>query len=428
MSVEDQLAREAVRDLLKEINKKVFTQKKEAIGKFVSYIESAQPKMTASTIELLLAGERKYLGILSGIGAMNWKGAFQKYTSSLLDLLQFLLSGQFEQCTIAQRVFLSLDPSLHEAMCLNLHTKKKSGHEAAATWILKFLSQNGREVKDALPTEGKKNRRPRRSSAESVSNLTQASTSDVVLDLRSTSRSSISAIQYNNGEDNVISDSKKKKGFMKFLTGFFGRRPNQISLEKKGILKSAKIFGQPLDEVIQNYGKNGIPNVVVDCVEHLKRDHLMHEGLFRIPGNNTNIIALKQKYDYGDTPDLSKESANDVSGLLKLYFRDLPQPLFSWDKYDDLLKAHDALSTDNGESLRKVTSTCPENRKRLMKFLFEFLHLLSLNHAVNKMKPRNIAICLAPNLIRPEVETLQSVAQDSSAVTGIIRFFYRRCG
>eukprot|EP00954_Amorphochlora_amoebiformis_P003619 279963-Amorphochlora_amoeboformis.AAC.1 len=202
----------------------------------------------------------------------------------------------------------------------------------------------------------------------------------------------------------ITGDSKRKKGFMKYLSGFFHKRPDQKVLQKQGILKAAGVFGAPLSEVVRIHGKQGLPAVIVDCVTVLRTKHLLHEGLFRIPGNNTNIIALKQRYDYGGQVDLNGETANDVSGLLKLYLRDMPEPLFPWEFYDEFLNAFERKSVDGGQAIRYIVSSIPEPRRRLIKYLFEYLFLLSLNSSVHKMAPRNLAICLAPNILRPEVE------------------------
>jgi len=435
MSIEDRLSREAVKDMLKEINKKMFTQKKEAITKFISYIKAVQPKLSPSTVEYLFVGERKLPGIVQAIGHLNWKGQFHKYTNVLLDLVQILLSSDYEHNKIARKVFLRLEPSQLSGLCLHDHMKKKSGNMKAAEWILNFATENGRTIADSNQDSKRSHRKT--NSAVPAQSLTSSSDNALIINkpqqqqqkqyhhhMKSTSAVILGTVHQKHASTGcVTSDAKKKKGFMNFLSGFFNKRPDQKALVKQGIMKAASVFGAPLDAVIQSFGKNGLPAVVVDCVEKLQRDHLTHEGLFRIPGNNTTIIQLKQKYDYGESVNMFSETANDVSGLLKLYLRDMPEPLFPWDMYDSFLNAWDTVREDGGAGLRAVAKSIPPSRQRLMKYLFNYFHILSLNHAINKMKARNIAICLAPNVLRPKVETLQSVAHDAPAVTGIVRWF-----
>lgn len=42
----------------------------------------------------------------------------------------------------------------------------------------------------------------------------------------------------------------------------------------------------------------------------------------------------------------------------------------------------------------------PENNKRLLREVIQFLHVLSLNEHLNHMTAENLAIVMAPNIIR----------------------------
>lgn len=425
MSIGDKLCREAIKELLREINKKMFTQKKEAITKFIVYITETQPKLSTSSMEYLLVGD-KSPGIIQGIGQRTWKGSFHKFTNVLLDLLQILLSSEYEHSNVAKKVFLSLGPATISEMQLSDHQKKKSGNNDVASWMIQYLESNSKTLADAakggMMQREKKDRKSRSAKSIDITRLNtrqQASKSVSVADMRahdSTTRF--------HSEQCIMTDSKKKKGFMNYLSGFFNRRPNKGALEKKGILQAAKVFGAPFEQLCRE-GKNGLPAVVRDCVNHLQA-HLTHVGLFRIPGNATNILALKQKYDYGGEIDLSEETANDVSGLLKLYLRDMQEPLLTWDNYESIVEAYDSIRSDGGSALQSVIDTLPACRTRLLYYICGFFRSLSEHSEVNMMKPRNIAICLAPNILRPKVETLQSVAKDAPAVTGTIKWLIEK--
>ena len=64
------------------------------------------------------------------------------------------------------------------------------------------------------------------------------------------------------------------------------------------------------------------------------------EGIFRLSGSAVLIQEYKQKFDNGD--DVSFENESDphaVAGLFKLYFRELPAPVMTWEHYDDFIIA-----------------------------------------------------------------------------------------
>ncbi len=77
------------------------------------------------------------------------------------------------------------------------------------------------------------------------------------------------------------------------------------------------------------------------------------EGIFRISGVKSQVDKLRTQFEEG-TPtihmhlrlsgkvvDFNKvEDPNVVSGLLKMYFRELPEPLLTFDLFDQFLATY----------------------------------------------------------------------------------------
>ncbi len=65
-------------------------------------------------------------------------------------------------------------------------------------------------------------------------------------------------------------------------------------------------------------------------------------GLFRVPGHALEIERIKKLLDNGETPDFSNmeimNKVHSVGGALKMYFRDLPEPLLTYDKFDAFIE------------------------------------------------------------------------------------------
>jgi hypothetical protein len=60
--------------------------------------------------------------------------------------------------------------------------------------------------------------------------------------------------------------------------------------------------------------------------------------LFRIPGNNAEIEAMKEAVEAGEGLDFSKCSEiHVVAGLLKEYFREVPEPIFTFSLYEEII-------------------------------------------------------------------------------------------
>jgi hypothetical protein len=63
------------------------------------------------------------------------------------------------------------------------------------------------------------------------------------------------------------------------------------------------------------------------------------EGIFRVPANSNDVEECKDKIDDGEKIDLSLLDSHTVGGLLKLYLKELPEPLFTFNKFDEFLQA-----------------------------------------------------------------------------------------
>jgi hypothetical protein len=92
--------------------------------------------------------------------------------------------------------------------------------------------------------------------------------------------------------------------------------------------------------------------------------------------------------------DYKKEGCNeaDVSSILKKYFRDLPEPLFTvelQDKFQSLGEIEDV--EEKNQKFKEYFKLMPEvNRQVIKQFLF-FLHMVSANSNINMMTTQNLA-------------------------------------
>ena len=98
-------------------------------------------------------------------------------------------------------------------------------------------------------------------------------------------------------------------------------------------------FGAPLAEAVEHCGPRGIdvclPAVVYRCLEYLEmKDAASEEGIFRMSGSNTLIKGLRNRFNAeGDYDFLGYDEpyydVHAVASLLKLYLRELPQPVLT---------------------------------------------------------------------------------------------------
>lgn len=109
------------------------------------------------------------------------------------------------------------------------------------------------------------------------------------------------------------------------------------------VLKPNPVFAVDLTKLMQRDGQE-VPLVVVKCTEAVEASGLKTVGLYRISGTSTQIQRLKSLFDRScASVDLSTEEngmdVNNITSVLKLWFRELPDPLFPQSSYQHFMNA-----------------------------------------------------------------------------------------
>ncbi|KAF9368362.1 hypothetical protein CPC16_005427, partial [Podila verticillata] len=109
---------------------------------------------------------------------------------------------------------------------------------------------------------------------------------------------------------------------------------------KKALMKSTQVFGGSLTV---ECGRT-IPNVVELCVKTIEARGLSTAGIYRVSGHMSSIQNLKRAFNEGlDVEKLIEKEPdiNTIAALLKLYFRELREPLMLFDFYPSFIAAAD---------------------------------------------------------------------------------------
>uniref|UniRef100_A0A4W5NDL1 Rho GTPase activating protein 11A n=1 Tax=Hucho hucho TaxID=62062 RepID=A0A4W5NDL1_9TELE len=160
-----------------------------------------------------------------------------------------------------------------------------------------------------------------------------------------------------------------------------------------------KVFGLPLESLLQYNVENGsIPCFLMDACTSLL-EHVDTEGLFRKSGSIVRLKALRVKLDNGERC-LSTALPCDVAGLVKQFFRELPDPVMPTELHDAFLKAQQ-LPTKEDRTYATLLLSCvlPDRNMSILRYFFGFLNKVSQRSGVNKMDSSNLSVILAPNLL-----------------------------
>ncbi|XP_041069818.1 rho GTPase-activating protein 11A-like [Carcharodon carcharias] len=163
-------------------------------------------------------------------------------------------------------------------------------------------------------------------------------------------------------------------------------------------ITSSEVFGTPLHALPQCtvLEHTTVPQFLVDACVYLGK-HIHTEGLFRKSGSVIRLKALKAKVDQGEKC-ITMAPPCDVAGLVKQFFRELPEPLLPAELHEAFFKAQQLQNDDSITATILLSCLLPERTADTLRYFLNFLKNVSLRSEDNKMDASNLAVVIAPNL------------------------------
>ncbi|XP_023243022.1 protein FAM13B-like [Centruroides sculpturatus] len=168
---------------------------------------------------------------------------------------------------------------------------------------------------------------------------------------------------------------------------------------------NSKVFGTPLEILIQkNSSDTPVPYIIMRICQYIEKKGCASNGLFRISGNARLIERLKLSFDQtGDAPLETEGDVASAAALLKLFLRELPDPLIPASMHQAFLSA----AKTNGQSkeecikqLKNLVQRLPLANLNVLKYLSCFLVSVSHHEEENRMNASALGIVFGPNLFR----------------------------
>ncbi|NXJ67834.1 RHG18 protein, partial [Rostratula benghalensis] len=170
--------------------------------------------------------------------------------------------------------------------------------------------------------------------------------------------------------------------------------------------KDSGLFGIPLSVLLEQDQKKvpgtKTPLIFQKLIAQIEEGTLETEGLLRIPGVATRVKSLCQELEakfYEGTFNWENVKQHDAASLLKLFIRELPQPLLTL-QYLKAFQDVQSLPTKRQQlqALNLLVLLLPEANRDTLKVLLEFLQRVIDHRDKNKMTLKNVAMVMAPNL------------------------------
>uniref|UniRef100_A0ABI7ZAL0 Rho GTPase activating protein 12 n=1 Tax=Felis catus TaxID=9685 RepID=A0ABI7ZAL0_FELCA len=201
-------------------------------------------------------------------------------------------------------------------------------------------------------------------------------------------------------------DSSEQKKTKKNLKKFLTRRPTLQAVREKGYIKD-QVFGANLANLCQR--ENGtVPKFVKLCIEHVEAYGLDVDGIYRVSGNLAVIQKLRFAVNHDEKLDLNDSKWEDIhviTGALKMFFRELPEPLFTFNHFNDFVNAIKQEPRQRVAAVKDLIRQLPKPNQDTMQILFRHLKRVIENGEKNRMTYQSIAIVFGPTLLKPEKET-----------------------
>ncbi|XP_062865059.1 rho GTPase-activating protein 7 isoform X2 [Trichomycterus rosablanca] len=196
--------------------------------------------------------------------------------------------------------------------------------------------------------------------------------------------------------------------------GFSWAVPKFMKRMKVRDSKDRSVFGVALQVNVQRSGQP-LPQGIQQAMRYLRNHGLDQVGLFRKSGVKSRIQALRQMNEScgteGGGVSYEGQSAYDVADMLKQYFRDLPEPLFTSKLSDTFLQIYQFIPEEQRvQAVRAAVCLLPDESREALHTLLCFLSDVAASVSENQMTCTNLAVCLAPSLFH-----LNTARRDASS-------------
>uniref|UniRef100_A0A3Q2XVF1 Rho GTPase activating protein 27 n=1 Tax=Hippocampus comes TaxID=109280 RepID=A0A3Q2XVF1_HIPCM len=190
------------------------------------------------------------------------------------------------------------------------------------------------------------------------------------------------------------------------LIKFLMKRPSLQAVKEKGYIRE-NVFGCHL-AMLCAQERTTVPRFVEKCIKAVERRGLDIDGLYRVSGNLATIQKLRFKADHEelDLEDGQWADAHVLTGALKLFFRELPEPLFPYNLFHKFISAIRIPDYNTKVCcIYELIKSLPIPNHDTMSLLFGHLRRVIQCGEDNRMTVHNVAIVFGPTLLRPEAES-----------------------
>ncbi|XP_075680750.1 uncharacterized protein LOC113799632 isoform X2 [Dermatophagoides pteronyssinus] len=190
------------------------------------------------------------------------------------------------------------------------------------------------------------------------------------------------------------------------------------------------LFRVPLCQL----SSNAVPDIIKQCVKQIEKRGSRISGIYRVSAVKSQVDSLTKAYETDpDSVDLSNVSPNVIANLLKQFFRMLPEPLLTFQLYNELIEVatkyskNSSLDSSSEEDivnrLKKICRRLPTVHFNTLRYLMNHLRQISKDSEFNQMNPSNLGIVFGPTLLKKADNDDTNMLYDTNHQSRVIELF-----
>ncbi|XP_052751821.1 uncharacterized protein LOC113515212 isoform X3 [Galleria mellonella] len=204
-----------------------------------------------------------------------------------------------------------------------------------------------------------------------------------------------------------------------------GRTPPPSRHNNRNKTKDEPVFGRKLEEVCPEKSPR-VPNFVVTCIKEIEsnEENMCTDGLYRASGNLSQVQKIRLEIDQNNISVIENNTDIHVlTGSLKLFFRELKEPLIPCSFFDRVLAACSIKPKEaKVKEFRDIVQALPQCNRDTLKFLLEHLLRVTQYSERNRMHTANLAIVFGPTLLWAPAEQAHNIAIDCIQQNNVVEF------
>lgn len=178
-------------------------------------------------------------------------------------------------------------------------------------------------------------------------------------------------------------------------------------------------FGVDIQKIAHHQDRL-FPAIISICTQEIEKRGLHEVGIYRVSGGQSDVKRLKLAFQKNTMkarkmiadPDFNIHA---VAAVLKLFFRELPEPLFTNALHNKFLTVNDIYDAEiKKKKVIMLIHSLPDVNYHTLIHLLHHLQRISENSAINKMTNSNLAVIFGQSLMQPAPYSDQSSVEMAS--------------